>query len=103
MNKPFRKLPRLPALRPEKYPRLPSTPIPARFYLDDCNLEWYPIEYDPERKIFYGFVTGFQCHFNYFTLSSIKSIRGPMDKKVRVENFIEPLTLEQVTKYYVNV
>ncbi len=40
---------------------------------------WYVIEYDPDDRICYGWVCGFEQEFGSFSLAEMESIRGPLE------------------------
>lgn len=74
----------------EKVPRLYSTePVPCQdkivhmhFFLGGCD--WYGCEYDPDRRIFFGFAIlngNLQnAEWGYFALEELKAVRvGPFE------------------------
>lgn len=36
--------------------------------------EWYGIEYNPEEKLFFGYVAGHECELGYFSLDELETI-----------------------------
>lgn len=48
-------------------------------FFDPCgSWTWYPYEYDPERREFFGMVHGDEEELGYFSLDELQSIRGPL-------------------------
>jgi hypothetical protein len=47
----------------------------AKFFHPCSNWTWYAIEYDPEEKLFYGYVIGFENELGYFSLTELESIK----------------------------
>ncbi|MGO8672414.1 MAG: DUF2958 domain-containing protein [Capsulimonadaceae bacterium] len=66
----------LPAELAAKVPPLYSqeeTPGPTvlvTFFTPDSNWTWYATEYDPEERVFFGLVVGFEAELGYFSLVS---------------------------------
>lgn len=49
----------------------------ARYHLYGWN--WYPMEYSPLQKLFFGLVDGFEKELGYFTLDELEQIGARRD------------------------
>lgn len=66
----------------EQFPKLYATEevkiddkvLRARFYELNSGWEWYLTEYDPNEKIAFGFVKGFENEWGYFSLLEMQQI-----------------------------
>ena len=75
----------LPKELEEKMPRLYETEnIPleekmvyVKYFSPLGNMVWYPVEYDPEEKLFFGYANIFEGEFGYFGLEELENIRLP--------------------------
>jgi len=56
--------------------------IIAKFFAPWTDWTWYAIEYDPQKKIFFGYVRGIENELGYFSLEELQSIKGPFGLKV---------------------
>lgn len=49
----------------------------AKFF-DPCgSWTWYATEFDPEERVFFGYVRGFENELGYFSLDELQSVKGP--------------------------
>jgi len=51
--------------------------IIAKFFTPWSNWKWYATEYDPQKRIFFGYVRGLENELGYFSLDELESIKGP--------------------------
>ena len=51
--------------------------IIAKFFTPWSNWTWYATEYDPQKRIFFGYVRGLENEFGYFSLDELESVKGP--------------------------
>ena len=51
--------------------------IIAKFFDPTGSWTWYATEYDPEEKMFFGLVKGFEDELGYFSLEELESVKGP--------------------------
>lgn len=52
---------------------------------------WYVAEYDPEEKVFFGYVTGFyEDEWGYASLDELEQIKGPMGLKIERDLCFQP-------------
>ena len=69
----------------------------VKFFTPDSNWTWYATEFDGE-DIFFGLVDGFCKELGYFSLSELKSVRGPLGLKIERDLYFEPTTLKELMK-----
>ena len=55
---------------------IPQSKQKVRVKYFDCmgSWTWYATEYDPEQKLFFGFVDGFDGEWGYFSLAELESV-----------------------------
>ncbi|MFH1726877.1 MAG: DUF2958 domain-containing protein [Pseudomonadota bacterium] len=56
----------------------PNPKIICKFFTPWLNWTWYATEYDPEIRIFYGLVHGYEKEWGYFSLNELETLKGPM-------------------------
>lgn len=49
----------------------------VKFFTPWTSWTWYASEYDPEERLFFGLVQGYEREYGYFSLDEIAAIRGP--------------------------
>ena len=69
----------------------------VKFFTPDSNWTWYATEFDG-KDTFFGLVDGFVKELGYFSLSELKSVRGPLGLKIERDLYFEPITLEELMK-----
>lgn len=47
----------------------------AKFFDPTGSWTWFATEYEPETRIFYGYVIGFEQEWGYFSLDELESIK----------------------------
>jgi len=50
--------------------------IIAKFFDPTGSWTWYATEYNPEEKLFFGIVHGFEKELGYFSLDELEQLRG---------------------------
>lgn len=71
--------------------------VQIKFFCPWGSWSWYGIEYDGEDR-FFGWVDGIEPELGYFTLSELKSVKGPMGLGVERDMYWEPRLLSEVKK-----
>lgn len=69
----------------------------VKFFTPDSNWSWYVTEFDGV-DIFFGLVDGLDKELGYFSLSELKSVRGPLGLKVERDLYFKPKSLEELMK-----
>jgi hypothetical protein len=89
----------------------PDPMVVCEFFTPDAGWTWYAIEgspvdehgyYDTDKEkvdfLFFGLVSGAEVELGYFSLSELKSIRGPFGLPVERDEYFEPTRLSEVKK-----
>jgi len=69
----------------------------VKFFQPWGEWTWYGIEYDGE-DTFFGYVIGFEKELGYFSLSELKSVRGPFGLKIERDKFFKKTELSKIKK-----
>jgi len=68
----------------------------AKFF-DPCgSWTWYATEYDPEERMFFGLVRGFENELGYFSLDELSSVKGPLGLGIERDLHFGEHTLAEV-------
>ena len=67
----------------------------VKFFTPDANWTWYVIEFD-EQDLFFGLVEGFEVELGYFSLTELKSVRGPLGLRVERDIWFKPAKLSVI-------
>jgi len=62
----------------------------VKFFTPWAGWTWYGCEYQPEEKLFYGYVEGLEKEWGYFSLEELEQLRGPFGLKVERDVYFEP-------------
>ena len=67
----------------------------VKFFTPDAQWTWYASEYDGE-DIFFGLVIELEIELGYFSLSELKSVKGPMGLLIERDLHFEPKSLKEL-------
>lgn len=67
----------------------------VKFFTPDSSWTWYATEFDGE-DTFFGLVDGHCKELGYFSLSELKSVRGPLGLPIERDKFWQPKMLEEI-------
>ena len=70
--------------------------VQVKFFTPWTNWTWYATEYDPETRVFFGLVDGFEKEVGYFSLDELESINGPFGLKIERDRGFQGVTLYDV-------
>lgn len=70
--------------------------IQVKFFTPWTNWTWYGLEYDPEQRLFFGYVEGLENEIGYFSLDELESITGPWGLKIERDMYFTPCPLSKV-------
>jgi len=87
---------RFPKLYATENMKLEEVKIIAKFFCPWNQWTWFCTEYDPERRIFFGFVKGLENEFGYSSLDEMKSIKGPLGLGIERDLHFGDHTLAEV-------
>ena len=85
----------LPALRETEGQGMEAT-AQVKFFCPWNSWKFYGVEYDPDQKLFYGLVDGFEKELGYFSLEELESIKGPLGLKMERDLYFDPIPLNQI-------
>lgn len=68
----------------------------VKFFTPTSNWTWWCTEYDPETRIFFGLVEGFERELGYFSLDELQEARGPFGLGVERDLYWTPKPLKEV-------
>jgi hypothetical protein len=66
----------------------------VKFFTPDSSWTWYATEYDPEQRLFFGLVCGFERELGNFSLDEIESARGPLGLPIERDKWFDPTPLK---------
>ena len=73
--------------------------VPVKFFCPYNGWKWFALEYDPEQRLFFGLVKGFDTELGYFSLDELEgAYRGPLPLVERDCWWDSDTTLAQVRK-----
>ena len=72
-----------------------DSPAQVKFFTPDSNWTWYASEFNGD-DIFFGLVIGFAIEFGYFSLSELKTVRGPLRLPIERDLHFEPKSLREL-------
>lgn len=64
-----------------------------KLFTPDSSWTWYPTEYDPEERLFFGLVCGLEQELGYFSLDELEAVRGPLGLPVERDLQFTPAPL----------
>ena len=57
---------------------------------------WYGVEYNPDERLFFGYVEGFEKEWGYFSLDELEEVRGPGGLKIERDYYFNPKKFSQI-------
>ena len=72
--------------------------VQVKFFAPWCNWTWYAIEYNPDCRLFYGLVDGFEKETGYWGLEEMEDIVGPMGLKIERDLYFSPTPLKELIR-----
>lgn len=63
--------------------------VVAKFFTPDGGWTWYATEYNPEDKIFFGYVVGHFPEWGTFALEDLKSVRGVLNLPIERDLYFD--------------
>jgi hypothetical protein len=74
----------------------PDAIVVAKFFTPWSNWTWYATEYDPEERVFFGLVVGFETELGYFSRDEIESVEGPAGLKIERDLHFREITMSDL-------
>jgi len=69
----------------------------AKFFHPASSWTWYATEYDPESRVFFGLVIGFETELGYFSLDELESVRV-RGLGIERDLYFKPTTLGEIRR-----
>ena len=69
-----------------------SAKVIAKFFTPDSNWTWYATEFDGE-DTFFGLVCGHETELGYFSLSELRSVKGPLGLAIERDLHLGSITV----------
>ena len=68
----------------------------VKYFTPDADWTWYATEYDPESRLFFGLVDGFEKELGYFSLDELEQLRGPFGLPVERDLYWKPTPVSEL-------
>ena len=68
----------------------------VKFFCPWNGWTWYAVEYNPECKLFYGLVHGFEKEVGYWGLEELEDVVGPMGLKIERDMYFDPTPIREL-------
>jgi len=68
----------------------------VKFFTPWTNWTWYAVEYNPDGKLFYGLVDGFEKEVWYWGLEELEDIKGPFGLNIERDLHFTPTPLSKL-------
>ncbi|MDD5598181.1 MAG: DUF2958 domain-containing protein [Victivallaceae bacterium] len=76
--------------------------VPAKFFNPVGSQTWFMLEYDPETKLAFSYVTGmFKDEFGYVSLEELENVKLPYWLTIERDLHFKPRTLSECTTFRV--
>ena len=77
-----------------------SDPLIIAKFFNPCGRQtWYATEYDPETKICFGWVEGFDYNeFGSFSIQELESLQLPFGLKIERDRFFKEIRFKELIK-----
>jgi hypothetical protein len=74
---------------------------PIKYFHALSGWRWHPTEYDPENRLFFGLVAGYEIELGYFSLDELEEI-GKDKRSIPIERdlYYEPKSLKELGDMY---
>lgn len=69
--------------------------VEVKFFCPWNQWTWFGVEYDGE-DTFFGYVVGFEKELGYFSLSELKSMKGPWGLGIERDLYFNPKPLSEI-------
>jgi Protein of unknown function (DUF2958) len=87
---------KLPALYSTEKVPTDEKVLVVKYFCSWSNWTWFGAEFDPEDRIFFGYVEGFEHEWGEFSLDELESITGPMGLKIERDLYFKPTKFKEL-------
>ena len=70
-----------------------------KLFTPDANWTWYVIEIDEVNELCFGYVVVLEKVLGYFSISELKTIRGPLNLPIERDFGFKPMPLSEVKRF----
>lgn len=70
--------------------------VHVKFFSIVSDWQWYATEFDPQERVFFGFVHGFEDELGYFSLDELESLGIRIER----DKYFTPIKLGRVREIY---
>lgn len=71
----------------------------VKFFNPCGSWSWFGVEYDPEQRLFFGWVDGDFPEWGYFSLDELESVKGPLGLGIERDMHFTPKPMKEVDYY----
>jgi len=69
-------------------------------FFDPCsNWTWYATEYDPQDRLFFGWVVGFEKEWGYFSLDELEQTKNRLGLHLERDLYFKPTAMKNLPGY----
>lgn len=73
----------------------------VKFFSPDSNYTFYAIEYDPTRRVFYGYgVFGYDGEWGEVSLTELETAKGNLGLPLERDRYFEPTKMSDIVSKY---
>ena len=87
---------KLPALYDTEQDVIGTPTVYAKYFHPMSHWTWYATEYDPETRMFFVLVDGFDKELGYFSLDELEGVRGALGLPIERDAWFKPTKLSEV-------
>lgn len=91
-------LERLPALGTTDNLSLDDHVLQVKFFDPYGSWSWFAVEYDPQQKLFFGWVNGFEKEWGYFSLEELESLTFAGMPRIERDLYFAPIKYGEYVK-----
>ena len=90
---------KIPALYASEGISEPNKRAFVKFFNPMGSATWYGVEYDPDERIFFGYVAGcVENEWGYFSLDELEALRLPFGMRIERDMHFEPTLMSDIIK-----
>ena len=71
----------------------------VKFFNPCGSWSWFGIEYDPEERMFFGWVDGDFPEWGYFSMDELQAYKGPLGIGIERDMWFTPKPMKEVDYY----
>lgn len=69
-------------------------------FFDPCsNWTWYATEYDPQDRLFFGWVVGLEKEWGYFSLDELEQTKNRVGLHLKRDLYFKPTAMKNLPGY----